>query len=98
MSDLRCSNVIRYTIFGAGIYPGMKYRLRVISGQGVRRGGGIMSEVSWTPDTRVGGVSGLFDLFRTTFVFGINSSGYFYSTGQTIGHTARRGTIRCSVL
>ena len=31
--------------------------------------------------TRVGGVSGLVDLFRTTFVFGINSSGYFSSTG-----------------
>ena len=32
-----------------------------------------MSEVSWTSNTRVGGVSGLGDLFRTTFVFGINS-------------------------
>src|ERR1044072_1558571 len=68
----------------------MDYRLRVITGQGVRRGG-MMSEVSWTSDTRVGGVSGLVDLFRTTFVFGINSSGYFYSTGQIIGLTVRRG-------
>ena len=68
----------------------MKYRLRVITGQGVRRGG-IMLEVSWTSDTRVGWVSGVVDLFRTTFVFGINSSGYFYSTGQIIGQTVRRG-------
>ena len=50
-----------------------------------------MPEVSWTSDTRVGGVSGLVDLFRTTFVFGINSSGYLYSTGQFIGQTVRRG-------
>ena len=50
-----------------------------------------MPEVSWTSDTRVGGVSGLVDLFRTTFAFGINSSGYFYSTGQIIGQTVRRG-------
>ena len=50
-----------------------------------------MPEVSWTSDTRVGGVTGLVDLFRTTFVFGINSSGYFYSTGQIIGQTVRRG-------
>ena len=34
--------------------------------------GGIMSEVSWTSDTRVGGVSGLVEVFRTTFVFEIN--------------------------
>ena len=58
---------------------------------GCPEGGGIMPEVSWTSDTRVGGVSELFDLFRTTFVFGINSSGYFYSTGQIIGQTVRRG-------
>ena len=50
-----------------------------------------MPEVSWTSDTRVGGVSGLVDLFRTTFAFEINSSGYFYSTGQIIGLTVRRG-------
>ena len=37
--------------------------------------GGVMLEVSWTSDTRVGCVSGVVDLFRTTFVFGINSSG-----------------------
>src|ERR1043165_5210289 len=45
--------------------------------------GGIMPEVSWTSDTRVGWVSGVVDLFRTTFVFGINSSGYCSSTGQS---------------
>ena len=38
-----------------------------------------MPEVSWTSDTCVGGVSGLVDLFRTTFVFEINSFGYFLS-------------------
>ena len=37
--------------------------------------GEIMPEVSWTSDTRVVGASGLVDLFRTMFVFGINSSG-----------------------
>src|SRR3954464_10299551 len=56
-----------------------------------------MPEVSWTSDTRMGGVSGLVDLFRTTFVFGINSSGYFYSTGQFIGQTVQGGwfDVRC---
>ena len=34
-----CSNVERYTVHGAGVHPEMKYRLRVITGQGVRRGG-----------------------------------------------------------
>ena len=52
-----------------------------------------MPEVSWTSDTRVVGVSGLVDLFRTTSVFGINSSRYFYSTGQFIGQTVRRGGV-----
>ena len=50
-----------------------------------------MPEVSWKSDTRVDGVSGLVDLYRTTFVFGINSSGYFYSTEQIIGQAVRRG-------
>ena len=50
-----------------------------------------MPEVSWTSNTCVGGVSGLVDLFQTTFVFKINSSGYFYSIGQIIGLTVRRG-------
>ena len=54
-------------------------------------GWGIMPEVSWTSDTRAGGVTGLVDLFRTTFEFGINSSRYFYSTRQVIGLTVRRG-------
>ena len=60
-------------------------------------GEGIMPEVSWTSDTCVGGVSGLVDLFRTTFVFEINSSGYFRSTGQFIGQTVRSGVVRCSL-
>src|ERR1043165_5156702 len=64
---------------------------------GCPEGGGTVPEVSWTPDTRVGCVSGLVDLFRTTFSFGINSSGYCSSTGQFIGQTVRRGTVRCSV-
>src|SRR3954471_613151 len=51
----------------------------------------IKSRVSWTSDTRVGCVFGLGDLFRTTFVFGINSSGYYSSTGQIIGLMLRRG-------
>src|SRR4051812_16899854 len=57
---------------------------------GCPEGGNVMPEVSWTSDTCVGGVSGLVDLFRTTFVFGINSSGYFNSTGQIIRQTVRR--------
>src|SRR3954467_1892808 len=51
----------------------------------------FMPEVSWTSDKDKGGVSGLVELFRTTFVFEINSSGYFNSTGQIIGQTVRRG-------
>ena len=49
---------------------------------GCPEGEGIMPEVSWTSDTRVGGVTRLVDLFRTTFVFGINSSGLFIAIGQ----------------
>src|ERR1041385_242990 len=60
-------------------------------------GGDIMPEVPWTSDTCVGGVSGLVDLLRTTFVFEINSSGYFSSTGQFIGQSVRRETVRCSL-
>src|SRR3954465_9448593 len=63
----------------------------------VSGGGKIKPGVSWTSDTRVGGVSGLVDLFRTTFVFGINSSGHCSSTRQFFGQTVRRGTVRCSV-
>ena len=51
---------------------------------GCPEGEGTMPEVSWTSDTRVGGVFGLVDLFRTTFMFEINSSGYFNSTRQII--------------
>src|SRR4051812_18595079 len=42
----------------------------VITGQGLT-GGGIMPEVSWTSDTREGDVSGVVEVFRTTFVFEI---------------------------
>src|SRR4051812_14976464 len=96
MNCKRGSDAIQCIRLGAGIHPGMKYRLRVITGQGVRRGE-IMSEVSWTSDTRVGGVSELVDLFRTTFVFEINSSGYFNSTRQFIGQTVRRASVQYSV-
>ena len=36
-----------------------------------------MPEESWTSDTHVGDVPRLVDLFRTTFVFEIKSSGYY---------------------
>src|SRR4051812_22781029 len=91
MNCKRGSNAVRCTLLGAGIHPGMKYQLRVIIGQGVRRGEDIMPEVSWISDTGVGGVSGLDEPFRTTVVFEINSSGYFNSTGQIIEQTVRRG-------
>src|SRR3954468_19496419 len=58
---------------------------------GCPEGGNVMSEVSWTSDTCVGGVSGLVDLFRTTFVLEINSSGKFYRLRVIIGQTDRRG-------
>ena len=94
MNCNRCSNVERYTVLGAGVHPEIKYRLRVITGEGVRRAGDH-AEVSWTSDTREGVVPGLVDLFRTTFVFEIKSSEYFISTGQFIGQTVRRrGTVR----
>src|SRR4051812_977300 len=91
MKSYRCSNVLRCTLIRAEIHPWMKSQLRVITGQVVWRGGGIMLEVSWASDKSRGGVSVLVELFRTTFVFRINSSGYFNSTGQIIGQTVRRG-------
>ena len=54
-------------------------------------GEGIMPEVTWTSDKRMGGASGLVELSRTTFVFGINSSGHSSSTGEFIRQTVRRG-------
>ena len=36
----RGSNVVRSNMLGAGIHPGMNIQLRVINGQGVRRGKG----------------------------------------------------------
>src|SRR3954467_12773936 len=58
---------------------------------GCPEGGGVMPEVSWTSDKHRGGVSALVELYRTTFVFRINSSEYFDSTGQFIRQTVRRG-------
>ena len=58
---------------------------------GCLEGEGTMPEGSWTSDKHMGGVSSLVELSRTTFVFRINSSGYFNSTGQIIGQTVRRG-------
>ena len=58
---------------------------------GCPEGEGIIPEVSWTFDTRVDGVSGVVEPFRTTFVFRINSSRYFNSTGQFIRQMVRRG-------
>src|SRR3954471_21771386 len=76
---------------------GANYRFGANTGQEVRRGGRIKPEVSWTSDTCVGWVSGVVDLFRTTFVFRINSSGHCSSAGQIIGLAVRRGMVRCSV-
>src|ERR1041385_6275545 len=54
-------------------------------------GEGIMPEVSCTPDKDKGGVSGLVELFRTTFVFGINSSGRFLPAPGIIDRQPGRG-------
>ena len=65
---------------------------------GCPEGGGNMPEVSWTSDECMGGVFGLVDLFRTSFVFEIKSSGYYSSTGQFIELTVRWGrAVRCLV-
>src|ERR1041385_2949353 len=64
---------------------------------GCSEGEGIMPKVSCTSDKRGDGVTVLVETFRTTFMFRRNSSGYFNSTGQIIGQTVRRGTVRCSV-
>jgi len=59
-----------------------------------------MPEVSWTSDKhKGGGVSVLVDLFRTTFMFRINSSGKFYQLRVIIGQTTRRGEkLVCGML
>src|SRR4051812_6573286 len=44
-----------------------------------------------------GGVSEVVEVFRTTFVFGINSYEHCSSTGQFIGPAVRMGTVRRSV-
>src|SRR4051812_27347932 len=50
---------------------------------GCPEGEGIMPEVPWTSDKRMGGVFVLVELFRTNFMCRINSSGYFNSTGNS---------------
>ena len=60
-------------------------------------GEGFMPEVSWTSDKRNGGVSVLFELFRTTFVFGIDSSGRFLPAPGIIDRQPGGGNVddRC---
>src|SRR4051812_37754550 len=58
---------------------------------GCPEGGGIMPEVSWTYDKRVDGVTVIVETFRTTFVFGINSSGEYYGIGQLSDSQSGRG-------
>src|SRR3954470_18528027 len=97
MKSYRCTNVGTMHVARSGNSSGDELPVPGDYGTGCTEGGGIMPEVSWTSDTRVGDVSGLVDLFRTTFVFEINSSEYFSSTGQIIGQTVRRGRfdVRC---
>src|SRR3954467_6094957 len=51
---------------------------------GCPKGQRFMPEVSWTSKKHKGGVSVLVEPFRTTFVFEINSSGYFLSVPEII--------------
>src|SRR3954467_12347257 len=97
MKSYRCSNVGMMHVARSGNSSGDELPVPSDYRTGCPEGEGIMTEVSWTSDTRVGGGSRLVDLFRTTFVFGINSSRYLSSTGQIIGQTVRRGMVRCSV-
>src|SRR3954465_7555794 len=64
---------------------------------GCPEGEGFMPEVSWTSDKHKGGVSGLVEPFRTTFVFGINSSGFFLSVPGIIDKQPGGGNVddRC---
>src|ERR1041385_7146112 len=58
---------------------------------GCPEGEGFMPEVSWTSDKDKGGVPVLVEPFRTTFVFGINSSGRFFTGTGNYRQTAQRG-------
>src|ERR1041385_2780903 len=60
-------------------------------------GEGFMPEVSWTSDKHKGGVSVLVEPSRTTFVFGINSSGRFLPAPGIIDRQPRGGDVgvRC---
>src|SRR3954470_14457029 len=97
MNNKCCSNVGTMHDARSRNSSGDEYRLRGDYRTGCPEGEKIKPGVSWTSDTRVGCVSGLVDLFRTTFVFEINSSGYFYSTGQSSDKRSGGGTVRCSV-
>ena len=92
MNGNRCSNVGTMHVARSGNSSEDESPVPGDYRTGCRRGGSW-----WTSDKREGGVSGLVELFWKGFVFGINSSGYFYSTGQIIGQTVQRGTVRCSV-
>ena len=61
---------------------------------GCPEGGRVHVEVSWTSDKHKGGVSVLVEPFRTTFVFGINSSGYFLSVPEIIDRQPGGGECR----
>src|ERR1041385_6305832 len=61
-------------------------------------GEGIMPEVSWTSDKDKGGLSVLVEPFRTTFVFGINSSGYFNSIGKSSDRRSGGGGLMLGML
>src|ERR1041385_4701001 len=98
MNCYRCTNAVRCIMLGAEIHPGMNYQLRVKTGQGDRRGEGIMPEVSWTSDKDNGGVSVLVEPFRTTFVFGINSSGRFLPAPGIIDRQPGGGMSMIGVL
>src|SRR3954469_5098927 len=91
MKSNRCSNVGTMHVARSGSSFGDEVPAPGDYRTGCPEGGRIKPEVSWTSDTRVGGVTGEVDLLRTTFVFEINSSGYCSSTGQIIRLTVRRG-------
>src|ERR1041385_1598476 len=97
MNCYRCTNAVRCIMLGAGIHPGMNYRLRGITGQGVRMGKGSCRRSRGYRTNIRGGVSVLVEPFRTTFVFEINSSGYFLSVPEIIDKQPGGGDVgvRC---
>src|SRR4051812_16584027 len=97
MKNYRCSNVGTMHVARNGNSSGDEPLVPGDYRTGCPEGGRIKPEMSWTSDTHVVGVSWLVEVFRTTFVFGINSSGHCSSTGQFIGQTVQRGTVRSTV-